>query len=250
MPDEKLNEIRTELDRMPAGVIILSDLCGVSVVKRELMAEIFRYPSEWLIIGCYARAMNLILEQMTGKSILQGKIQFINSETTSMPDIKTKLNEYCAGMTVEDSAGITEITDDSGWPSWYPVIDYSRCTNCGQCAEFCLFSVYEKKSEKVKVIFPQGCKNQCAACARICSSTAIIFPKYKNGGAIGGEDYFDENEELIRREADIKKFLGDDLELALRNRQFKRNSIIREEASRKAIEEREKFLLKNKEDQA
>src|SRR5262249_50287396 len=25
---------------------------------------------------------------------------------------------------------------------WYPVIDYSRCTNCMECLDFCLFGVY------------------------------------------------------------------------------------------------------------
>ena len=25
---------------------------------------------------------------------------------------------------------------------WYPVIDYSRCTNCMECIDFCLFGVY------------------------------------------------------------------------------------------------------------
>ena len=25
---------------------------------------------------------------------------------------------------------------------WYPVIDYSRCTNCLECLDFCLFGVY------------------------------------------------------------------------------------------------------------
>jgi ferredoxin len=28
------------------------------------------------------------------------------------------------------------------WKPWFPVIDYSRCTNCMQCLSFCLLEVY------------------------------------------------------------------------------------------------------------
>jgi hypothetical protein len=28
------------------------------------------------------------------------------------------------------------------WKPWFPVIDFSRCTNCMQCLTFCLFDVY------------------------------------------------------------------------------------------------------------
>ena len=34
------------------------------------------------------------------------------------------------------------------WKPWFPVIDYSRCTNCMQCLTFCLFDVYGVSKEK------------------------------------------------------------------------------------------------------
>ena len=133
----------------------------------------------------------------------------------------------------------TEHVSDPEWPSWYPVIDYDRCTSCGQCADFCLFGVYEKQDGKVIVVNPKGCKNNCPACARICPHTAIIFPKYKMGGAISGSDSIDEAAELQRQQQDLKSILGSDIYKALEQRKAKRQSIIREEAMKKALEERD-----------
>jgi formate hydrogenlyase subunit 6/NADH:ubiquinone oxidoreductase subunit I len=34
---------------------------------------------------------------------------------------------------------------------WYPTLDYKKCTNCGQCIEYCKLGVYssrEKQGEK------------------------------------------------------------------------------------------------------
>jgi ferredoxin len=64
---------------------------------------------------------------------------------------------------------------------WFPVIDRSRCTGCGTCADYCLFSVYAAKedqptNEKIRVAMPQHCKIGCPACARLCPTGALIFP--------------------------------------------------------------------------
>jgi MinD superfamily P-loop ATPase len=135
---------------------------------------------------------------------------------------------------------ISEMQSEAEWPSWYPVIDYSRCTACGQCADFCLFGVYEKAEGKVNVINPKGCKNNCPACARICPQTAIIFPKYKQGGAISGSDSIDEVAEQQRLQQDMSSILGSDIYKALEQRKVKRQSIIKEDAMKKAIEERDR----------
>lgn len=68
--------------------------------------------------------------------------------------------------------------DMSDWIPWYPVIDYSRCRKCGQCAGFCLFGTYELlPAGEVVVRQPRHCKTYCPACARVCPHSAIIFPK-------------------------------------------------------------------------
>jgi hypothetical protein len=74
---------------------------------------------------------------------------------------------------------------------WYPVIDYSRCTNCMECIDFCLFGVYGlDDQERILVESQDACKKGCPACSRVCPEHAIIFPEYKTpaiaGAAVGG----------------------------------------------------------------
>ncbi len=77
---------------------------------------------------------------------------------------------------------------------WYPVIDYSRCTNCMECLDFCLFGVYDvDDQERIVVENQDSCKRGCPACSRVCPEQAIIFPDYKSPaiagapvGSIGG----------------------------------------------------------------
>ena len=72
---------------------------------------------------------------------------------------------------------------------WYPVIDHDRCVHCFECVEFCLFGVYEiNGAGKVHVAIPGNCKTGCPACGRVCPTGAIIFPRYPDGGPIGGAD--------------------------------------------------------------
>ncbi|HLN28902.1 MAG TPA: ferredoxin family protein [Gemmataceae bacterium] len=74
---------------------------------------------------------------------------------------------------------------------WYPVIDYSRCTNCMECIDFCLFGVYGvDNQDRILVDNQDNCKRGCPACSRVCPEQAIIFPDYKTpaiaGAPVGG----------------------------------------------------------------
>jgi NAD-dependent dihydropyrimidine dehydrogenase PreA subunit len=63
---------------------------------------------------------------------------------------------------------------------WYPVIDFSRCTNCLECIDFCLFGVYGiDGQETILVEQPDNCRQGCPACSRVCPENAIIFPQHK-----------------------------------------------------------------------
>ncbi|MCU0721116.1 MAG: ferredoxin family protein, partial [Pirellula sp.] len=69
---------------------------------------------------------------------------------------------------------------------WYPVIDYSRCTNCMECIDFCLFGVYGvDKAETILVEQPDNCRKGCPACSRVCPENAIIFPQHKTPAIAG-----------------------------------------------------------------
>ena len=70
---------------------------------------------------------------------------------------------------------------------WYPVIDFSRCTNCMECIDFCLFGVYGvDKADTILVEQPDNCRKGCPACSRVCPENAIIFPQHKTPGIAGG----------------------------------------------------------------
>jgi Pyruvate/2-oxoacid:ferredoxin oxidoreductase delta subunit len=69
---------------------------------------------------------------------------------------------------------------------WYPVIDYSRCTNCMECIDFCLFGVYGvDEQERLTVENQDNCKKGCPACSRVCPEQAIMFPDYKTAAIAG-----------------------------------------------------------------
>jgi len=72
---------------------------------------------------------------------------------------------------------------------WYPVIDYSRCTNCLECLDFCLFGVYGVgTAETILVEQPDNCRKGCPACSRVCPENAIIFPQHKTPAIAGSPD--------------------------------------------------------------
>jgi Pyruvate/2-oxoacid:ferredoxin oxidoreductase delta subunit len=69
---------------------------------------------------------------------------------------------------------------------WYPVIDYSRCTNCMECIDFCLFGVYGvDKLDRIFVENQDSCKKGCPACSRVCPEHAIMFPDHKTPAIAG-----------------------------------------------------------------
>ena len=84
-----------------------------------------------------------------------------------------------------------QIAEEAG-RRWYPVIDYSRCTNCMECIDFCLFGVYGvDRAETLLVEQPDNCRKGCPACSRVCPENAIIFPQHKTptiagAPAVGG----------------------------------------------------------------
>ncbi len=79
-----------------------------------------------------------------------------------------------------EAAGQVNRIEERAARRWYPVIDYSRCTNCLECIDFCLFGVYGvDRIDTILVEQPDNCRKGCPACSRVCPENAIIFPQHK-----------------------------------------------------------------------
>jgi len=89
-------------------------------------------------------------------------------------------------MTASNAPLAVHRIDESVKRRWYPVIDFSRCTNCLECIDFCLFGVYGvDDAEHVFVELPDHCRKGCPACSRVCPEHAILFPQHKLAAIAG-----------------------------------------------------------------
>lgn len=95
--------------------------------------------------------------------------------------------------------------EESTGRRWYPVIDYSRCTNCMECLDFCLFGVYGvDRFDRILVEQPDNCKKGCPACSRVCPANAIIFPQHKTPAIAGSAEIG----ESVGLKIDLSKLFG------------------------------------------
>ena len=60
--------------------------------------------------------------------------------------------------------------------TWYPVIDYSACAECGVCINKCSHAVYNKDKAPTPVVtLPDHCVDHCHGCGNICPNGAITY---------------------------------------------------------------------------
>ncbi len=60
--------------------------------------------------------------------------------------------------------------------TWYPVVDYSECVECGTCANKCPHGVYDlSKSPSPIVTYPESCVDHCHKCGNRCPVGAITY---------------------------------------------------------------------------
>jgi NAD-dependent dihydropyrimidine dehydrogenase PreA subunit len=160
--------------------------------------------------------------------------------------------EACEGQDPAAAAaalGTPALEARPAWKPWFPVIDYSRCTNCMQCLSFCRFDVYGVSADsRIQVQHQSNCKTDCPACSRVCPEVAIMFPKYRHGPINGEEVTADD----VRREAmkvDISALLGGDIYSMLRDRSVKAKSrFSKERDDERALKERQNCLIALKRD--
>jgi Pyruvate/2-oxoacid:ferredoxin oxidoreductase delta subunit len=155
------------------------------------------------------------------------------------------LDAAAVASLVENARGEQPMNQPGRWKPWFPVIDYSRCTNCMQCLSFCLFDVYGVSKEgKLQVQNNDNCKTNCPACSRVCPEVAIMFPKYA-GGPINGEPVSATDVQREKMKVDISALLGGDIYNRLRERsEAAKSRFSKERDAGKALAERKKCLTK------
>lgn len=100
-----------------------------------------------------------------------------------------QMERYLAAESQTPSPQSPTVVDEEASRRWYPVIDLSRCTNCLECIDFCLFGVYGIDArETILVEQPDNCRQGCPACSRVCPENAIIFPQHKTPTIAGSAD--------------------------------------------------------------
>lgn len=122
---------------------------------------------------------------------LQGAAGAKQTERFQAPTNDTALNATGRLQMPVVGSGSTPIgqplqIEEAGGRRWYPVIDFSRCTNCMECIDFCLFGVYgADAADTILVEQPDNCRKGCPACSRVCPENAIIFPQHKSPAIAG-----------------------------------------------------------------
>ena len=118
--------------------------------------------------------------------IINGGFSKDAGERMTSPTNDTALALNGSGL---DQPSILNRVEESSGRRWYPVIDYSRCTNCMECIDFCLFGVYGVDSvDTILVEQPDNCRKGCPACSRVCPENAIMFPQHKTPAIAGSSD--------------------------------------------------------------
>ncbi len=180
---DRVKGVTETLKGLPADVYELHDLCAFTLNERDFLENIGREYASKIVIACYPRAVKYLFIQ---NKISFGSYHLINLREA--PD-NTAYGELKNLLAPEEGTGnYTVKVSGLRVPSWYPVVDVSRCTLCGQCSRFCLFGVYQFDRKSLRVVSPLSCKNNCPACGRACPSSAIIFPKVPETSMLAGAE--------------------------------------------------------------
>lgn len=163
------------------NVVLEPDLCEKI---RNGAQEAFRAASG-VVLACRPRAVRALFDMLGATPA--GVVDVRGGTVASVAEeLGVAHGEADAGQVEEFARLIAAMPRREGADPWFPVIDKARCGECGKCHDFCLFGVYAMEDGRVVVRNPENCKNNCPACARLCPSGAIIFPKYEKSPIDGG----------------------------------------------------------------
>jgi Pyruvate/2-oxoacid:ferredoxin oxidoreductase delta subunit len=205
---EKVAQLAAAAKQAGMDVEIVSDLCELCETKEGKVHEI----AQTTIVACHARAVKSLMA-FTGEPDRKS----IDLRNQSLEDVLQALGIAAAPADTADEwkEQIATFPSKLGEDAWYPTLDKDVCAECGKCFEFCPFGVYEMVNDRVTVVHPQHCKNNCPACARQCPTSAIIFPKYDRSPINGGEEM---QEHAVR--LDSKELYGEVLRKKLIERKI------------------------------
>jgi heterodisulfide reductase subunit A-like polyferredoxin len=228
---EKKERLAGSFKKLHIDVVELHDLCAISLNEKEFLTSLDKEYDRKFIVACYPRALNNIFTQ---NQISISNFEVLNFRELSEESLIETLSEKIG---TQSPPGNYEVKRSSlEVPAWYPVIDASRCTLCGQCARFCVFGVYNYNKKSLEVVNPLSCKNNCPACGRTCPASAIMFPRLAENSMLSGAD--------PGTETSVKPDKKEGLFVLLNERNNSRRDIFRqgvilqaEEEKRKAIEE-------------
>lgn len=66
--------------------------------------------------------------------------------------------------------------------TWFPIISYEKCDECGACVDKCEQGVYDKGKWPLPiVVFPDGCTEGCHGCGNLCPNNAISYHDEDSG---------------------------------------------------------------------
>ncbi len=186
VPPDTVEQVRQRLDGSGFPHESVPDLCELAARKSPLLAELAG-AARLTVVACHRRAIKWLFA--AGEAPLRDDaVTYLDMRATPAEKILYSIRETAGSMPSSTPHRDTAGEKVQGWNPWFPVIDYGRCENCQQCLGFCLFGVYTADAEgMVRVSSPTNCKTGCPACARVCPSAAIIFPKYLSAPINGGE---------------------------------------------------------------
>lgn len=168
----------------------VADLCALAARHSPLLSELAS-ASRLTVLACHPRAVKWLFAA-GGAPLRDEGVEFLDLRKAPAAQALGAIRDLAAEAAGGAGAAAAEFHGETAaaaeWKPWFPVIDYERCENCQQCLGFCLFGVYGLSADgKVQVQNPASCKTGCPACARVCPSAAIIFPKYAHAPINGGE---------------------------------------------------------------
>jgi NAD-dependent dihydropyrimidine dehydrogenase PreA subunit len=177
IPQASLQGVISAAENAGIEVELTPDLCRVAAEQPE---ELCKSDAD-VVVACYSRTVNALFDYAGAE-----QPQSCDLRSGSLAAVLNELE--LEAVETSSATAFPEVPGD--WVPWFPTIDRERCVACGKCVDFCLFGVYKRDPEtkRVEVCAPQNCKTNCPACARMCPTTAIIFPKHEDSPINGGDD--------------------------------------------------------------